>query len=178
MVFPRTLLLSVILLIAAASLASAFTVPSFVGVTRRTTFGVASTPLYVSDEEASATEEGKLEDATPTSEDGSTPDLLPEEVEATATEEKKLEDVTTTSQAEATPELLPDEVEASVTEEEKLEEATPTSQEETTPELLPAEVEAAAASATKRKIERERHTLFVGNLPFGTFLRVGDEVRC
>jgi len=139
MVVPRTLLLSVILLIAAASLASAFTVPSFVGVTRRTTFGVASTPLYVSDEEASATE-------------------------ATATEEKKLEDVTT-SQAEAAPELLPDEVEASVTED--------TSQEETTPELLPAEVEAAAASATKRKIERERHTLFVGNLPFGTFLRVG-----
>jgi len=139
MVVPRTLLLSVILLIAAASLASAFTVPSFVGVTRRTTFGVASTPLYVSDEEASATE-------------------------ATATEEKKLEEVTT-SEAEATPELLPDEVEASVTED--------TSQEETTPELLPAEVEAAAASATKRKIERERHTLFVGNLPFGTFLRVG-----
>jgi len=40
---------------------------------------------------------------------------------------------------------------------------TTSSEEDATPELLPEE----EAARSKRKITRERHTLFVGNLPFG-----------
>jgi len=45
---------------------------------------------------------------------------------------------------------------------------TTSSEADATPELLPEE----EAARSKRKIARERHTLFVGNLPFGTSVTV------
>lgn len=115
------------------SVGTAFTTPSFAGVnTRRTVFGVASTPLYVSDEEAAV--------STTMDENVDAPVDLQEEASAAtipeiSSEEAHTDVVGNVDSLDASPELTPEE----------------------------------QAAANKRKVERERHTLFVGNLPFGTF---------
>jgi hypothetical protein len=58
------------------------------------------------------------------------------------------------------------------------EEITAANGDTTTTPLPELTAEEEAAASAKRKIQRERHTLFVGNLPFGMFDRTLFDYEC